>query len=74
MEMNVSGVELGVCLLQTRDRMRFSRYEESDNAAMYPIAHASKSLTRAELRCNDIGRETLVYCMDLKILAVMLHP
>ena len=49
-EMDSSGVRLGVTLLQTRSNTRCPKDEAPDNSILRPIAFTSKSLTSAEKR------------------------
>ena len=49
METNMSCVGLGASLLQARDRMQFLRNEAHDNAELWLIAFAGKSLKSAEI-------------------------
>ena len=45
LETDVFDVVLGATLLQARDKIRFLRNETPDNAALWAITFASKSLT-----------------------------
>ena len=58
-ETDVSGVGLGVALLQTRSNTSFHRDEAPDNSILRPIAFTSKNLTGAEKRYSNIEKEAL---------------
>ena len=65
-ETDVSGVGLGVVLLQTRSNTSCPRDEAPDNSILRPIAFSSKSLTGAETRYSNIKEKHWVYYMVLK--------
>ena len=58
-ETDVSGVELGAALLQTRDNTSCHRDEAPDNSILRPIAFSNKSFTGAEKRYSNMEREAL---------------
>ena len=49
------------------ERIQFPRNEAPNNAALWPIAFASKSLTSMEINNSNIEREALGILHDLKI-------
>ena len=59
LEMDVLDVDLGSSLLEVRDRMQFPRNEAPNNAAIWSIAFASKSLTSTETWYSNNEREAL---------------
>ena len=59
LETDVSGVRLGVGLLQERGRIQFPKDEEHDNLVLWLIAFTSKSFTCAETGYSSIEREVL---------------
>ena len=63
---DASRVGLGAALLQTQDGMMCQKDTVSDNTILWPIAFASKSLTSAECRYSNIGREALGMLHRLK--------
>ena len=58
-ETDASTVWLGAALLQTKRNRDCHRDKVLDNSILRPIAFASKSLTSAEKRYSNIGREAL---------------
>ena len=63
---NVIAVSLDTSLLQVRDGMWFPRNERPDNAALWPIVFASKSLAGMETCCSNIEREALGILHDIE--------
>ena len=66
LETNVLGVSSGVHLLKMRDIIWFLRNEASDNAVLWPITFASKSLTSTENCYKKIERKVLGMLHDHK--------
>ena len=56
-ETDASGVSLGVRPLQVRDGVHFPWNKAPNNAVLWPIELASKSLTSAETHYSNIERE-----------------
>ena len=65
-ETDVSGIRLGAALLQTTDNMSCHRDEAPDNSILRSITFASKNLTGAEKRYNNIDRGALGILLALK--------
>ena len=54
LETDALAVGLGASLLQAREGIQFPTNEATDNAVLWPVAFASKSLTIAEAHYSNI--------------------
>ena len=70
LEMDVSGMGLGACLLQIRESMNCGHDEVLDNATLCLIAFACKSLSSMQWWYSNIEREALGILHGLEIF----HP
>ena len=66
LETDMSGVGLGVALLQMHEGTACQKDAAPDNTTLCPIVFASKSLTGAECRYSNIEREALGILHGLK--------
>ena len=64
LETDVLGVSL---MTKVRGEMQLPKIEAPDNAAMWPIAFISKSLTNAETCYSNIHREALCISYGLEM-------
>ena len=58
-------VNLKASVLQVKDRVWFPRNKAPDNAALWPITLASKSLSHSETQYCNIERESLSTYQDM---------
>ena len=83
LETDASGIGLGAALLQHRYNMGCQRDTAPDNINLHPITFASKSLTGAEQRYNNIECKALgilhglekfhYYCLGREVLVITDH-
>ena len=83
LEADASRVGLGVALLQMHEGTACQKGIAPDNTTLHPTAFASKSLTGAECRYSNIGREALGilhalkkfhhYCFAREVLIITDH-
>ena len=66
-----SGIGLGSALFQTRDGMTCPKDTAPDNTILRPIMFASKSLSSAEQRNNNIEREAFGILHGLKNFTII---